>query len=158
MGFAPIDDPRIAIIVIVDRADVAVDYGSVTAAPYAKEILEQALVYMGCAKDLGENAVSDVMVPDVTGLSVNDALDALDEAGLDGVLDGVGARVIAQLPASGAEMAEGSLVMLYVDGAVLDADWVEVPDVTGLSVTEANRLIRSYGLKMTVSGSGIAVS
>ena len=158
VGFAPIDDPRIAIMVIVDRADVAVDYGSVTAAPYAKEILEQALVYMGCAKDMGDKAVGDVMVPDVTGLSVSDALASLDEAGLDGVLDGVGARVIAQLPASGAEMAEGSLVMLYVDGAVLDADWVEVPDVTGLSVTEANRLIRSYGLKMTVSGSGIAVS
>ena len=158
VGFAPIDDPRIAIMVIVDRADVAVDYGSVTAAPYAKEILEQALVYMGCAKDMGDKAVGDVMVPDVTGLSVSDALASLDEAGLDGVLDGVGARVIAQLPASGAEMAEGSLVMLYVDGATLDADWVEVPDVTGLSVTEANRLIRSYGLKMTVSGSGIAVS
>ena len=158
VGFAPIDDPRIAIMVIVDRADVAVDYGSVTAAPYAKEILEQSLAYMGCAKDMGDKAVGDVMVPDVTGLSVSDALASLDEAGLDGVLDGVGARVIAQLPASGAEMAEGSLVMLYVDGAVLDADWVEVPDVTGLSVTEANRLIRSYGLKMTVSGSGIAVS
>lgn len=158
VGFAPIDDPEIAIIVIVDRADVAVDYGSVTAAPYAGEIIEQALAYMGCAKDMGEKAVGDVTVPDVTGLGVSEALAALDEAGLDGVLDGVGARVIAQLPASGAEMAEGSLVMLYVDGATLDADWVETPDVTGLSVIEANRLIRSYGLKMTVSGSGIAVS
>ncbi len=158
VGFAPIDDPEIAIIVIVDRADVAVDYGSVTAAPYAKEIIEQSLIYMGYAKDLGEKAVGDVSVPDVTGLSVSEALDALDEAGLDGVLDGVGAKVIAQLPAPGAEMAEGSLVMLYVDGVTLEADWVEVPDVIGLSVTEANRLIRSYGLKMTVSGSGIAVS
>lgn len=158
VGFAPINDPEIAIIVIVDRADVAVDYGSVTAAPYAGEILEQALAYMGCAKDMGEKAAGDVTVPDVTGLGVSEALAALDEAGLDGVLDGVGARVIAQLPASGAEMAEGSLVMLYVDGATLDADWVETPDVTGLSVIEANRLIRSYGLKMTVSGSGIAVS
>lgn len=158
VGFAPIDDPHIAIIVIVDRADVAVDYGSVTAAPYAKEILEQSLIYMGYAKDLGEKAVGDVAVPDVTGLSVSEALEALDEAGLDGVLDGVGAKVIAQLPAPGAEMAEGSLVMLYVDGVTLEADWVEVPDVIGLSVTEANRLIRSYGLKMTVSGSGIAVS
>lgn len=158
VGFAPIDDPEIAVMVIVDRADVAVDYGSVTAAPYAGEILEQSLAYMGYARDLGDKAVGDASVPDVTGLSVSDALDALDAAGLDGVLDGVGARVIAQLPAPGAEMAEGSLVMLYVEGTALDTEMVATPDVTGLSVIEANRLIRSYGLKMTVSGSGIAVS
>ena len=35
---------------------------------------------------------------------------------------------------------------------------MSVPDVTGLSVVEANRLLRSYGLSMIVSGSGMAVS
>ncbi|NLF28260.1 MAG: PASTA domain-containing protein, partial [Clostridiales bacterium] len=35
---------------------------------------------------------------------------------------------------------------------------VTVPDVVGLSVVEANRLIRSSGLVMTIEGSGIAVS
>jgi len=73
-------------------------------------------------------------------------------------MDGVGTRVRAQLPAPGADMAAGSLVMLYVEGAAPVSEYVTVPDVNGLSVAEANRLIRSYGLKMNVSGSGIAVS
>ena len=33
-----------------------------------------------------------------------------------------------------------------------------VPDVTGMPVTEANRLLRSYGLELSVQGSGLAVS
>ena len=35
---------------------------------------------------------------------------------------------------------------------------VQVPDVTGMSVLEANKLLRSYGLQMQIEGSGIAVS
>ncbi len=158
IGFAPMDDPAICVMVIVDRADVPVDYGSVTAAPFARDILEQSLVYMGYAKENTGEVILDVKVPDVTGMNVADAKDALKAAGLSSVMDGIGNRVIAQLPAPGADMAEGSLVMLYVEGAITDGEYVAVPDVNGLSVVEANRLIRSYGLKMTVSGSGIAVS
>ena len=43
LGFAPANDPRIAVLLIVDEANVPVDYGSVTAAPYARSFLERAL-------------------------------------------------------------------------------------------------------------------
>jgi len=51
------------------------------------------------------------------------------------------------------------LVMLYVDKSVSleDNNKVRIPDVTGLSVLEANKLLRSYGLEMQIEGSGIAV-
>ena len=158
VGFAPADDPRIAVILIVDEADVPVDFGSVTAAPYAREILERALVYMGVAPDTDEPPAEQVTVPDVTGLGVDEARAALDAAGLDSVLDGAGSRVIGQLPASGASMNAGALVMLYVDASPADGDaQVSVPDVAGMPVMEANRLLRSYGLELQVEGSGLAV-
>lgn len=158
IGFAPMDNPTIAVMVIVDRAAVGVDYGSVTAAPYAKSILEQSLIYLNYPKAEDAEAAEEVVVPDVTGMTVSDAIGAVKEAGLDYVLDGSGAYVADQLPAAGAGMTEGSLVMLYVEGVTTVAEYVDVPDVTGLSVAEANRLIRSYGLIMTISGSGVAVS
>jgi len=158
IGFAPMDDPAICVMVIVDRADVAVDFGSVTAAPFARDILEQSLVYMGYARETDTEAMQNVIVPDVTGMSIEEAKKTLRDAGLSSVMDSIGSRVTAQLPAPGADMVAGSLVMLYVDGAVHEGNFVSVPDVTGLSVAEANRLIRSHGLKMIVSGSGIAVS
>ena len=159
VGFAPANDPRIAVILIVDEADVAVDYGSVTAAPYAREILERSLVYLGVAPDTAEPPAKQVSVPAVEGMDVNSAIAALTGAELGYVLDGVGARVAGQLPAAGAQMNAGSLVMLYVDGAdAAQADGqVRVPDATGLTVLEANKLIRAFGLQMRIEGSGLAV-
>ena len=159
VGFAPANDPVIAVILIVDEANVAVDYGSVTAAPYAREILERSLKYLGVAPDTDEPPAGQVEVPDVTGMDAAGAVDALKAAGLDGVLDGAGARVIGQLPAAGARVNAGALVMLYVDGARRDAAdaQVRVPDVTGMPVVEANRLLLSCGLILQVEGSGLAV-
>ncbi|MBP3411142.1 MAG: PASTA domain-containing protein [Clostridia bacterium] len=160
VGFAPINDPRIAVLVIVEEADVAVDFGSVTAAPYAKDILEQSLMYLGIAPQVeGEEAVQ-VIVPDVTGMNLSDAAAAVKDAKLDCVFDGEGGRVVNQLPAAGASMAQGSLMMLYVDNLtdISDNNKVTIPDVSGLSVLEANRVLRSYGLKMQMEGSGLAVS
>ncbi len=160
LGFAPIDDPRIAVLVIVEEADVAVDFGSVTAAPYARDILEQSLMYLGIAPEIEGEPPQEVRVPGVIGLNLADASGAVREAGLDCVFDGEGGIVTGQLPAAGAEMTEGSLMMLYVDHSIdlQDNGRVAVPDVTGLSVLEANRLLRSYGLKMQIEGGGLAVA
>lgn len=158
VGFAPMEDPEIAVLVIVDRADVAVDYGSVTAAPFAQEILEQSLRYLGCPRKAGTEEVEKVSVPDVAGMSVEDAAKAIKDAGLDCVTNGSGKNVAGQLPAAGVSMAPGSLVMIYVEGVSPEGDHVAVPDVAGLSVAEANRILISCGLRMTISGSGLAVS
>lgn len=158
VGFAPANDPRIAVLLVVDEADVPVDFGSVTAAPYAKEILEKSLAYLGVAPDTGEPPARQVTVPDVTGQNVDEARKALAEAGLDSVLDGAGGRVLRQLPAAGAQMNAGALVMLYVAGPAAADGEATVPDVTGMPVTEANRLLKSYGLVLQIEGSGLAVS
>ena len=161
IGFAPIDDPRIALLVIVDEANKSPDFGSVTAAPFAKDVLDKTLAYLGCARATdGGEALRDVPVPDVTGLTVKEAAARLREAGLQYTLGGAGARVVDQLPAPGAMMTEKSIVMLYVDGnsEPAGAAEIEVPDVTGLSVGEANRLLMSYGFEMRISGSGVAIS
>lgn len=160
VGFAPANDPRIAVLVVVDEADVPSDFGSVTAAPYARRILEKALAYLGVAPDTEALPARQVTVPDVTGLTVDEARGALAAVELDSVLDGAGGRVIRQLPAAGARMNAGALVMLYVAGPAAGAEEgsVTVPDLTGMPVTEANRLARSYGLELQIEGSGLAVS
>ncbi len=160
IGFAPIDDPQVAVLLIVEEADVPVDFGSVTAAPFAKDILEQTLMYLGIAPQSDEPEPKQVSVPEVTGMNLTEASQTVKEAGLDCVFDGEGGTVTGQLPAAGAQMSEGSLMMLYVDKLtdVSNNSKVSVPDVAGLSVLEANRVLRSYGLKMQIEGGGLAVS
>ncbi len=156
LGFAPANDPRIAVLLIVDEANVPVDYGSVTAAPYARSFLERALNYLGVAPDTDEAPAGDTVAPDVTGLTVEDAKAAVKDAGLDCVLDGAGARVVGQLPAAGATLRQGALMMLYVEGSRPADAPVRVPDLAGMTVLEANKLLRSYGLELRVEGSGLA--
>ena len=158
VGFAPIDDPQVAVLVIVEEADVPIDFGSVTAAPFAREILEQTLMYLGIAPQSDAPEPEQVRVPQVTGMNLTEAAAAVKAAGLDCVFDGEGGVVKGQLPAAGAEMPAGSLMMLYVDNLteISNNDKVTVPDVSGLSVLEANRMLRSYGLKLQIEGGGLA--
>jgi stage V sporulation protein D (sporulation-specific penicillin-binding protein) len=43
IAFAPVEKPKYIILVIVDEPNVAVDFGSIVAAPYARMILEDTL-------------------------------------------------------------------------------------------------------------------
>ena len=162
IGFAPIDDPKVAVLVIVDEANKGSDFGSVTAAPFAKDILEKTLNYLGADRHVEkEEMLAEVSVPDVTGLTISEAGKALKAAGLQYMIDTSGAVVVDQLPAAGAMMPEKSIVMLYADGeAEHDKGnaFVEVPDVRGLSISAASRLLASVGLSMRISGSGVAVA
>ena len=161
IGFAPMDDPQIAVLFIVDEATQRPDYGSVTAAPYARDVLTQSLRYLGYAPALeDERAAMLASVPNVTGMTVANAVETLREAGFGFLLDGTGTRVLEQMPAGGAEMAKNSLVTLYVteENVKNDSEETTVPEVMGMSVSEANRMLISSGLQMVIEGSGIAVS
>ena len=114
IGFAPADDPKIAVLFIVDEADVPVDYGSVTAAPYARDILEQSLMYLGIAPETDAENV-DVKVPDVTGLSASEAKSLIREAGFSIRAIGQGETVTDQLPLAGAMLRQGGEVILYTE-------------------------------------------
>lgn len=158
LGFAPADDPKVAILVIVDEAAKRPDFGAVTAAPFAREILQKTLAYMGIAPATKEKPEAPATVPDVTGLTEAQAEKALKAANLDCLVSGGTGLVVDQMPAPGAHMARKSLVMLYMKDAGDDASEVAVPDLTGLSILEANRLLTAYGLQMKAEGSGVAVS
>lgn len=159
LGFAPADNPKVAVLVTVHEAIVPVDYGSATAAPFARQILEEILPYLGImGTDAGER--KSFPVPDVVGCTLDEARKLLGEAGFFCETDGQSNIISAQAPAAGASLQEGGQVMLYTykDSPAPAVEWVSVPDVTGLSILEAGRQIRARGLEMQLEGSGLAVS
>ncbi len=160
LGFAPADNPKFAILVIVDEAAVLPDYGGTTAAPFAKQIMEDTLVYLGvqASPEAGATAKPEVTVPDMRGMTVTEAAKLLKEIGLTWLVDGEEQTVQGQMPPPGAEMTAGSLVMLYVSGQepLTAEDYLSVPDVRGLSIVEANRVLRARGFDLYIQGTGIA--
>ena len=157
VGFAPIDNPRFAVLVTVNEAQVPVDYGSTTAAPFASQIMEGVLSYLDVEKnDPKATAAPLITVPDTVGMTVAEAKKALREAGLFYETDGLADTVSAQAPAAGAQISAGSAVMLYTyeQEPMQIMDLISVPDVLGLSMAEAVRQLRARGFDMEIAGSG----
>ncbi|MEU0137472.1 Stk1 family PASTA domain-containing Ser/Thr kinase [Streptomyces sp. NPDC006296] len=95
-----------------------------------------------------------VDVPEVTGLPVDEATAALEEAGLKakvltGQVESAQARgeIARQSPGGGAEAAEGDTVELTVSKG---PRMLQVPDVTGKDVDEARSTLEEAGFEVKV--------
>ena len=159
IGFAPADHPRFAVLVIVNAAEVPVDYGGTTAAPFARQIIADTLDYLGIQK-AGAEEQKMVSVPDVRGMTLEEAARVLRAVPLKWETDGAADVITAQMPPPGAELAAGGQMMLYTapQDAVTPEVMVAVPDVLGMSVVEASRALRARGLELRMEGSGIAAA
>lgn len=157
-GFAPADDPMLSVLVIVREAHVYNDYGSTTAAPFARQILADSLAYLQVKPSSSQTP--DVTVPDVTGMTLRKARLALDECGLLMLDDGVNDTVLAQLPPAGATLVSGGHVMVYTASQeeLTPDTLVCVPDFVGQSDIDCARIARLRGLTLEMSGSGLCVS
>lgn len=155
-GFAPVDDPQVSILVIVKEADVPIDYGGTTAAPFARQVMQEMLPYLGIDPENGEKD-EEIEVPALKGLTIADAKRKLSQVGLDSVTDGVNTVVLDQLPPAGAKLVKGGHVMLYTAGTaeITPEELVCVPDLTGLGDVDCARLVRQRGLKMSMAGQGL---
>lgn len=120
---APINDPQIAVLVIVENARNA-EYGSTAAAPIVKAFLEKALPYLGVSpkytdEEKANGSVKYLYVPDVTGKSYEEAQAILAESGLDYEVrpafdgDEESFTVADQYPKAGKKISESEKVFLY---------------------------------------------
>ncbi len=154
-GFAPADDPLISILVVVNEAHVPIDYGGTTAAPFARQVLEEVLPLLGVER-YAESA-EDVIVPQIKGLTISQARRTLTEAGLEMLDDGVNDVVLDQLPPAGASLVKGGHVMAYTaqSSTLTPEELVCVPNLSGMSDVDCARLLRQRGLQMSMVGAGI---
>ena len=149
IGFAPVEDPQYIVLFIVREPGVPVTFGSVVAAPYAKDILEKCLKYGGVQPTQDVSGL--VAVPDIAGMTAEEAREALQAVGLKLNMIGSG-KVVAQSPAKGVKAAKGTTVDAYSEDASSIENRVEVPNVLGLSAYEALIKLRDAGLEMRTEG------
>lgn len=118
IGFAPADDPQVIGIVIIDEP-VGIYYGGTIAAPVMKEIFENILPYLGIEQNFTEEeqkeyAKTTVIMPQVEGMSLKDAKNALSEQKFEIKVLGEGETVVEQFPIAGEEISDNSTVILYL--------------------------------------------
>ncbi len=149
MAFAPLDDPQIAILFIVDEpttTDGTSDGGGAVAAPYVGQILEETLKYMRIQPTEQTSDQHTVQVPNVLGMTQ-------EEATFQG--EGV---VADQLPAAGEAVKAGEniAVTLKKEEELGPAEMVTVPNLKGKTKQECQRALEELGLTYYFHGDGKA--
>ena len=149
---APIDDPEIAVFVMLDEPKGSNYYGGVISAPVNSKIMADVLPYLGYEPSYTEEELKKlaIEVPDTVGLGVDDAKGKLTTAKLQYKIVGSGEKVIRQLPEAGNKVISGGVVILYTEQS--ENTTVTVPDFRGLTATEANTAAANAGVNIEFSG------
>ncbi len=149
---APIDDPEIAVLVMLDEPKGDKYYGGIISAPTNAKIMTDVLPYLGYEASYSEEEISKltVSVPEVTDITVEEAKNKLGASKLECEIIGTGDKVVRQLPEAGNQVLSGGLVILYTEGT--EGKTVEVPNLIGLTATEVNRVAAKAGINIEFSG------
>ena len=150
IGFAPADDPQIAVLVFLDtpsnESGIYVSGGQM-AAPVVGNMMADILPYLGVEPVVsGEEAENmDVTMPQLSGLGLGEAVNRLEDSKLRYRTIGTGDKVTDQLPKAGVSIASGTQVILYL-GAEPSGDMETVPELYGMSYMEARDTLSYYGI------------
>ncbi len=157
-GFAPADNPKVAVLVLIDEPQCAVRYGGTIAAPVAKKILQDTLPYLGVEPQFSDEELANLnrSTPSVEGMDVVTAEAFVRNAGLNARVKGEGTTIVKQVPEAGQTIPGEGTVVLYTDQASYQSNTVTVPDFSGYSVSGASDLASVYGLNIILSGTDLA--
>lgn len=154
LGFAPADDPKIAILVALDEPVVGDAQSSTIAAPVVGAMLEDILPYLGYEPSFTDEEKAeqeDVTVQTYLGEKPHEAQSRIRNAGLKTEIIGQGTSVLKQIPEPGKTLPYGGTVILYTDQSEADSIGT-VPDVLGRSVSDANQMITNAGFNINIVG------
>ena len=156
-GFAPADDPQVALLIYYDEPNPEIDYyGGSVAGPTFEKCMKQILNYLGVERKYTEEELEkiDTTAPNVTGETVDDAKSTLEGKDLNYKVMGDGDTVLEQIPAFGEAIPQGGTVVLYTD-TESTSETVEVPDLTGMSLAAANQAAVDSGVQILVTGAAL---
>lgn len=151
--FAPANDPEVILLIMADEPMSGDYYGSKIAVPCCRKVMEEILPYLGYYPEYtAEEAENlDVVIPLFEDLTVEQAKQQIEKDGLTCEVVGEGSTVVGQMPITGTTVSPGGIVVLYTENNYKE-DYVEVPEMRGYTVDDANYIMTSYGLNFIASG------
>ena len=158
IGFAPANDPKLLVYVVVDEPDLSIPYyGSTIAVPIFQEIMQNSLRYLKVPFEKEQNTDNlkdqTFVIKDYINRPLNDTKLDLLKQGLNPIVIGDGDKILEQIPVGGSSVNAGAEVYLIT---AQKSKWL-VPNLKGLSLREALNYLRVLEIKVKIEGSGIVV-
>lgn len=157
VGYAPVDDPEVAVLVALFHPQTDNRYGGVLTAPVFQTVVEQTLEYLKVQR-IHPSLQKDSMavVPNVRNLPIQDGKNALAQRGLQWSYELEGDIIMDQIPSPGSKVPPRTTVNLFFyDEANLKH--ITVPNLVGRSMRDVSTIISELGLRLRVTGSGMAI-
>ena len=156
VGFAPADDPEVILLVILDEPSGYSHMGGTIAAPLAAEIFSDALAYLNVDVQYTEEELKNlnISVLNVVGQNVSSAKSSLSSYGFNVKVVGNGSTVISQTPSAYTTVSKRGTVVLYTENT--SARVVEMPDLTGYTVSQVNRIMSDLELNTVFTGGSLS--
>lgn len=153
IGVAPMDDPKIAVLVMIDEPSGYLYQGGQIAAPVVRRIMEDALPYIGVAPKYSEGELDniDIVVPNIIGKTKAEAEDILKGKKILYKSFGDSEKITEQIPPAGAKVPATAEVVMYL-GAKAPNKITKVPDLSGKSINEVKTILKDRGLYLKVKG------
>lgn len=163
VAIAPVENTKVVALVTLYNPQGSNYYGGKIAAPVVSQILSEVLPYLGIPSNEEENDGSTSKettktLPDVRNKTVSEAKKILEDAGLTCSVTGSSDSLVSdQMPKPGTSLSTGSIIKLYSKGNDARVSST-VPDLKGMSLSQATNALHSKNLNIKVTGSGKVIS
>ncbi len=163
VAISPIEDTQVVVLLtLYNPQNKKYGYqGGSVAAPVVSQMLSEILPYMGVPSDntnTDNSSQNLITVPDITNKTITEAKKILTNAGFTCKISSSGDEnstlVTNQTPKPGVSLQKNSIIMLYGEGHTVENS-VSVPDLSGMTVSQATSILRSKNLNISYYGSGI---
>ena len=156
VGIAPMENPEYIVLVALDtpsRSTGIYISGGVMAAPTVGAVMADILPYLGVEQHFSEDEAAGrtLTVPDLTGMSREEAGKLLKEQQINALFLGNEETVTGQIPAPGQTIPGDSEMLVYL-GETTEERTVEVPDFSGMNRQQAADAAGKLGLYILVKG------
>ena len=163
IAIAPSENPQLVLLVVLYNTPTTDSHGSTVAGPIVSDILEEILPYLGVTSDQANinSSNNKISVPDVTNKTIAEAEKILKNAGFKTEISFDGDKnstlVSTQVPAAKTTVTKNSVIILYTEDNSTRTS-VTVPDLKGMSLSKAKKILQAKNLNINYSGSGLVVS
>lgn len=158
IAYHTVENPDIMVMTVIhkprDYSDVG---GAATPVPMLKEIFEKIIEYEALPPDYDDgkgtktNADTSYTVKDYSGSNLKETVNQLIAEGIDFQILGSGDTVKSQSPAGGTNMEQKPSKILLTVETKNKTKLIPVPNVVGLSVSDAEKMLESAGFKVDVT-------
>lgn len=165
VAISPVEDTQVVLLLTLYDPQGNSHQGGQVAGPVVSQMLSEILPYLGVPSDNTVTNSTDssnlITVPDVRNKTVTEAEKILKDAGFTtkAYVDGDSNTILVedQMPKPGSTLPKNSIIILYGQGNTASTS-VTVPDLKGMSASQATSTLKTKNLNISIEGSGTVIT